>query len=129
MDFSVYCKQVVETRAAKRLAQPVRQAFVLAQHEAQHEPAPLAFQPGHEIVRETLAQAVAETADAAATADDAPGARAQNNVYALTGQPGSLIEAARARPRRQLDFDAELEHGSDRRRFTGGQTEPDTLSQ
>jgi hypothetical protein len=118
---------VVQPGAPKRLAQPVRQAFILTQHEAEHEPAPLPAQPGHQIVRNALAQAVAETADAAAATDDAPGARFQHDVNALASQPSSLVETARAWARRQLYRGAELEHGPDRRRLAGRQAEPDAL--
>src|SRR5450830_303438 len=121
-------EQVVETGAPEGLAQLSRETFVLAQHETQYEPAPLTGQPKREIVCEPLAQAVAETADASAPADAAPGARSQNDVYSLASEPGSLVEAARGRPRRQLYLGAELEHGPDRWRLTGREREPDALA-
>ena len=98
--------QVIETGVPEGQAQPGRQALILAQYETEHEPAPLAAQAERKIVCEPLAQAVAEAADASAPADLAPGAGSQNDVYPLASEPGSLVEAARCRPLRQLHLGA-----------------------
>src|SRR5205814_6622480 len=98
------------------------------ENHAFDDPAPLATQAGHDRARERSTEPVGDASEAAAVADLAPAVRSQHHVYAVTSQPGCLVEAVLGRLR-QPDRDDGLDQSSLRRRATERQLEQDGLAE
>ena len=92
---------VVEARRAEAREQRVAETLRPAEHDRLDDRSTLAVQAVRAVGREPALQPVADAADPAAPADDAPLLGAQHDVDALAAKPRRFVEAVR-RPARQL---------------------------
>ena len=103
-------------------------AFVLAEHDALEDRAPLSRQPGRDASREPRPDAVGVAADPAAVTDDPPVACQDDDVDAVPAEPRSLVEAV-ARPAAATAAARELEQRALRRRAAEREVEQHGLAQ
>ena len=99
---------MVEAAGAKVLAQPVRQAFILPQHDAFDHAAAHAGEAGDRAAGKPRMQPVGHALEPASPSDDAPLLRAQHRMDPVPAEPGALVEPMR-RPARgaQLPYQSE----------------------
>ena len=91
------------------------QAFVLAEHDPEHDPAADSVRPACDGALDPLAKAIAEPGEPAATTEIAPARRVEDDVDSLTREPVPLVEAVVFGPRLD-DPHCGLEDRASRRR-------------
>ena len=122
-------EQVVETRRLEGVAEVRVDALVGAEHDCRRRAPPLARRPAREGVRDRRAQPVADAADPAPPADDAPRpARVQHDVDAPPREPAPLVETGLG-PSRGDRARSQLENGALGRCPSRRKLEQDALAQ
>ncbi len=112
-------EQVVEARGTERVTQVFVQPFVLPEHDPEQHGTPLAGDARRERGGDRSPEPVGDAAEASPATDDLWIATSQDDVYAVTPEPGALVEAVLAGPRLGHE-DRELEDRALRRRPAHG---------
>jgi hypothetical protein len=118
---------VVEPRRTERVAEVVREPFVLAQHDPGHDGAAFAVEPRRDGPRKPCPQPVGHAGHTAAAPDASPAAALYDHVDALALEPRPLVEPVVGRPGPAQGRD-ELQPGALRRRTSCGQLEEHALA-